>query len=193
MEDLRNPYSFKANKTYEETFVGANKDLIKNLTGADEYYDISSSFLDKDAGIDGIAKLGKDSIGIALRIRKPEYYKWRFNFTLGHHYDKDNSQVHAVLNSLRGDVMSPNYILQINGVQEDGYCKECYAIKVQTDVFATYLTKKIDDNTLDNYYQTKLASYEFTMQDVYHELTTGVEFYLVQDNTITKNLNNDED
>jgi len=48
-------------------------------------------------------------------------------------------------------------------------------------------------NTLDNYYQTKLASYEFTMQDVYHELTTGVEFYLVQDNTITKNLNNDED
>ncbi len=78
-------------------------------------------------------------------------------------------------------------------MQEDGYCKECYAIKIQTDVFATYLTKKIDDNTLDNYYQTKLASYEFTMQDVYHELTTGIEFYLVQDNTITKNLNNDTD
>ena len=191
MEDLRNPYSFKANKTYEETFVSANKGLIMDLMGADEYFDISSSFLDKDAGIDGIAKLEKYSIGIALRIRKPEYYKWRFNFTLGHHYNKENSQVHTVLNSLRADVMSPNYILQINGVQEDGYCKECYTIKVQTDVFASYLTKKIDDHTLDNYYQSRLASYEFTMQDVYHELSTGVEFYLIQDNTITKYLNND--
>ena len=193
VKDERNPYSFTANKTYEETFVSANKDLIKDLTGADEYYDISSSFLDKDAGIDGIAKMGKDNIGIALRIRKPQYYKWRFNFTLGHHYDKENSQVHAVLNSLRGDVLSPNYILQINGVQEDGYCKECYAIKIQTDVFATYLKEKRDDHTLDNYYQSRLASYEFTMQDVYHQLTTGVEFYLVQDNTITNYLNNDTD
>jgi hypothetical protein len=78
-------------------------------------------------------------------------------------------------------------------VQQDGYCKECYAIKVQTDVFANYIKNKRDDHTLDNYYQSRLASYEFTMQDVYHQLTTGVEFYLVQDNKITKYLNNDED
>ena len=31
------------------------------------------------------------------------------------------------------------------------------------------------------------------MQDVYQQLTTGVEFYLVENNTITKCLNNDED
>ena len=31
------------------------------------------------------------------------------------------------------------------------------------------------------------------MQDVYHQLKTGVEFYLVEDNTITKYLNNDRD
>jgi hypothetical protein len=38
----------------------------------------------------------------------------------------------------------------------------------------------------------KIIEYDIK-QDVYHELTTGVEFYLVQDNTINKNLNNDED
>ena len=193
IKDNRNSYSFWENKTYEETFVKANKELILDLMGADDYFDISSSFLDKDAGIDGIAKIGKDNIGIALRIRKPEYYKWRFNFTLGHHYDKENSQVHAVLNALRPEVISPNYILQINGVDEDGYCKECYAIKVQTDVFANYIKEKRDYHTLDNYYQSRLASYLFTMQDVYHQLTTAVEFYLLQDNTITKYLNNDTD
>ena len=100
MQDNRNVYDFWENKNYEETFVQQNKELILDLMGADEYYNISSSFLDKDAGDDGIAKLGKDNIGIALRIRKPQYKKWRYNFTLGHHYNKENSQVHAVLNSL---------------------------------------------------------------------------------------------
>ena len=180
-------------KTTRKPLCSKTKELILDLMGADEYYNISSSFLDKDVGIDGIAKLGKDNIGIALRIRKPQYKKWRYNFTLGHHYNKENSQVHAVLNSLRGDVLSPNYILQINGVNENGYCKECYAIKVQTDVFANYIKEKRDDHTLDNYYQTNLASYEFVMQDVYQQLTTGVEFYLVENNTITKYLNNDTD
>ena len=193
MKDNRNPYNFWENKTYEDTFVENNKQLILDLMGADDYFTLSSSFLDKDAGIDGIAKMGKNSIGIALRIRKPEYYKWRFNFTLGHHYDKENSQVHAVLNALRPDILSPNYILQINGVDENGYCEECSVIKVQTFPFAKQLQEKIDDNTLDNYYQSRLGSYEFKMRDVYQQLTTGVEFYSVEDNTITKYHNNDRD
>jgi len=193
MKDERNPYNFWENKTYEDTFVENNKELILDLMGADDYFTLSSSFLDKDAGIDGIAKMGKDNIGIALRIRKPEYYKWRFNFTLGHHYDKENSQVHAVLNALRPDVLSPNYILQINGVDENGYCEECSVIKVQTFPFATHLQEKIDDNTLDNFYQSRLASYEFKMRDVYQQLTTGVEFYSIENNTITQYHNNDTD
>lgn len=167
--------------------------MILDLIGADEYIDLSSSTLDKDAGIDGVAKLGKDNVGIALRIRKPQYNRWKHNFTLGHHFNKENSQIHVVLNALRPEVLSPNYILQVNGVDEDGYCEECNVIKVQTFPFATYLQEKTDDNTLDNFYRSKLASYEFGMQDIYQQLTTGVEFYFIQDNTIVKYLNNDSD
>ena len=55
MNDLRNKYDFWENKTYEDTFVENNKQLILDLVGADEYIDLSSSTLDKDTGIDGVA------------------------------------------------------------------------------------------------------------------------------------------
>jgi len=192
MKDLRNTYDFKKNKEYEETFISTNTDLILDLMGADKYIDLSQTFLDIDAGIDGVAKIEKENIGIALRIRKPEYFKYRYNFTLGHHFDKENSQVHAILNSLRPDVMSPNFILQINGVDENGYCEECVAIKIQTDVFARYLKELIQNNTLDNLFVPRLASYEFQMKDVFHETNSGVDYYYIENNTITKTASNDE-
>ena len=192
MEDLRNPYSFKANKTYEETFTKANTQLLLDLMGADSYVDLSQTFLDKDSGIDGIAKVGKDNKGVALRIRKPEYSRYKYNFTLGHHFDKENSQVHAILNALRPDVIAPNFLLQINGVSEDGYCEECVAIKIQTDVFAYHLKEKIADTTLDNLYVPRLAAYEFKMKDVFYETNSGVDYYLIENDTIIKAASNDE-
>ena len=192
MEDLRKDYSFLKNKEYEETFTSTNTDLILDLMGADKYVDLSQTFLDIDAGIDGVAKIEKENIGIALRIRKPEYFKYRYNFTLGHHFDKENSQVHAILNSLRPDVMSPNFILQINGVDEKGYCEECVAIKIQTDVFARYLKELIQNNTLDNLFVPRLASYEFKMKDVFNETNSGVDYYYIENNTIIKTASNDE-
>jgi hypothetical protein len=192
MKDLRNTYDFKKNKEYEETFTSTNTDLILDLMGADKYIDLSQTFLDIDAGIDGVAKIEKENIGVALRIRKPEYFKYRYNFTLGHHFDKENSQVHAILNSLRPDVMSPNFILQINGVDENGYCEECVAIKIQTDVFARYLKELIQNNTLDNLFVPRLASYEFQMKDVFHETNSGVDYYYIENNTITKTASNDD-
>ena len=192
MEDLRKDYSFQKNKEYEETFTSTNTNLILDLMGADKYIDLSQTFLDIDAGIDGVAKIEKENIGIALRIRKPDYFKYRYNFTLGHHFDKENSQVHAILNSLRPDVMSPNFILQINGVDENGYCEECVAIKIQTDVFARYLKELIQNNTLDNLFVPRLASYEFQMKDVFHETNSGVDYYYIENNTITKTASNDD-
>lgn len=192
MKDLRNTYDFKKNKEYEETFISTNTDLILDLMGADKYIDLSQTFLDVDSGIDGVAKTGKESIGIALRIRKPQYSRYRYNFTLGHHFDKENSQVHAILNSLRPDVLAPNFILQINGVDENGYCKECDVIKIQTDVFAKTLNKKIKNNTLDKLYVPKLASYEFKFKDVFYETKTGVDYYYIENNTIIKTASNDE-
>ena len=121
MKDNRNPYTFWENKTYEDTFVENNKQLILELMGADEYIDLSSSTLDKDAGIDGVAKLGKDNVGIALRIRKTQYNRWKHNFTLDHHFNKENSHIHVVLNALRPEVLSPNNILQGKRVKPNEY------------------------------------------------------------------------
>jgi len=77
-------------------------------------------------------------------------------------------------------------------VNEDGYCEDCSAIKIQTDVFAYHLIEKIEKNTLDNLYVPRLASYEFKMSDVFNETNTGVDYYYIENNTITKTASNDD-
>ena len=140
MIDDRNPYDFEANKTYEETFVENNANLIKELTGTSEVVSLSQTKLDVFAGIDLLVQQGRSIVGIALRIRKPTAYKWRYNFTLGHHISKPNSQIHTIMNSLHStEVLYPNYILQINGIEDNGYCADCVAIKIQTNL-SDYLT-----------------------------------------------------
>jgi hypothetical protein len=51
--------------------------------------------------------------------------------------------------------------LQVNGVDGEGYCKECYAIMLQTNVFADYLKELIETNTLQDYYIPVLNTNEF--------------------------------
>ena len=192
MIDKRNPYDFQANKNYEETFVKYNADLIKGLTNANEIICQSQSEMDVFAGIDLIVQQGRRLIGIALRIRKPLANKWRYNFTLGHHISKPNSQIHTVMNSLHStEVLFPHYILQVNGVEEDGNCLDCVAIKIQTNVFANnYLKEKIITNLIDDYYIDRLASYEFGMKDVFTQTDSGVDFFEVENNIITKQFSN---
>ena len=66
------------------------------------------------------------------------------------------------------------------------------AIKIQTDVFANYLKKLIQDNTLDNLFVPLLASYEFKMKDVFYETNTGVDYYYIKENKTTKTASNDD-
>jgi hypothetical protein len=190
--DNRNPYDFEANKTYEETFVENNAELIKELTGTSEVVSLSQTKLDVFAGIDLLVQQGRSIVGIALRIRKPTAYKWRYNFTLGHHISKPNSQIHTVMNSLHStEVLYPNYILQINGIEDNGYCADCVAIKIQTNLFADkYLKDKIITEEIESYYNNRLASYEFSMRDVHSQTDSGVDFFEVQDNTIIKQVSN---
>ena len=180
-----NKFPFEERKQYEETFVGNNSALIEELTGASRVFDISQTPMDKRAGVDAILQFDRGLSGVALRIRKPQYKKFSKRFTIGHHISQPNSQIHCILNSTNdSNVFYPHLVLQVNGVDEEGYCKECYAIMLQTNVFANYLKELIETNTLEDYYNTVLNAYEFEFTEVFTQTDTGVDLFHIQNNNI---------
>ena len=74
--------------------------------------------------------------------------------------------------------------MQVNGVDGEGYCKECYAIMLQTNVFADYLKELIETNTLQDYYIPVLNAYEFEFSEVFTQTDTGVDLFHIQNNNI---------
>ena len=178
-------FPFEERKRYEEYFVDNNSALIEELTGASRLFNISQTPLDKRAGVDAILQFDRGLSGVALRIRKPQYNKYAKRFTIGHHISQPNSQIHCILNSTNeSNVFYPHFILQVNGVDEEGYCKDCYAIMLQTNVFANYLKELIKTNTLEDYYNTVLRSYEFEFTEVFYQTDTGVDLFYIQNNSI---------
>ena len=178
-------FPFEERKRYEETFVENNSALIEELTGASRVFDISQTPMDKRAGVDAILKFDRGLSGVALRIRKPQYKKFSKRFTIGHHISQPNSQIHCILNSTNdSNVFYPHLVLQVNGVDEEGYCKECYAVMLQTNVFANYLKELIETNTLEDYYIPALRSYEFEFTEVFYQTDTGVDLFHIQNNNI---------
>ena len=184
-------YDFWERKEYEDTFVQNNGGLIKDLTSSHTIYNQSSSDLDLYSGTDIMVRNGRNIWGIALRIRSPKFFKYAKYFSLGMHKSKPNSQVHAVLNSINDkEVYYPHFILQINGVQENGYCSECWAIKIQTNVFAKILFKYWQDNTLDDFYKRHLDAYEWHFKHPFKTTHTGVDVYYIENNEIKYQYNN---
>lgn len=178
-------FPFEERKRYEETFVENNSALIEELTGASRVFDISQTPMDKRAGVDAILQFDRGLSGVALRIRKPQYKKFSKRFTIGHHISQPNSQIHCILNSTNdSNVFYPHLVLQVNGVDEEGYCKDCYAIMLQTNVFANYLKELIETNTLEDYYNTVLNAYEFEFTEVFYQTDTGVDLFHIQNNNI---------
>ena len=178
-------FPFEERKRYEETFVVNNSALIEELTGASRVFDISQTPMDKRAGVGAILQFDRGLSGVALRIRKPQYKKFSKRFTIGHHISQPNSQIHCILNSTNdSNVFYPHLVLQVNGVDEEGYCKECYAIMLQTNVFANYLKELIKTNTLEDYYNTVLNAYEFEFTEVFYQTDTGVDLFHIQNNNI---------
>ena len=178
-------FPFEERKRYEETFVQNNSGLIQELTGASSVYDISQTPMDRRAGVDAILQFDRGLSGVALRIRKPQFNKFAKRFTIGHHISKPNSQIHCILNSTNdSNVFYPHFVLQVNGVDEEGYCGECYAIMLQTNVFANYLRELIETNTLEDYYIPVLDAYEFEFSKVFTQTDTGVDLFFIQNNTI---------
>jgi len=163
----------------------SNSALIEELTGASRVFDISHTPMDKRSGVDAILQFDRGLSGVALRIRKPQYKKFSKRFTIGHHISKPNSQIHCLLNSVNdSNVFYPHFVLQVNGVEEEGDCKECYAILLQTDVFANYLKEHIKTNTLEDYYIPVLDAYEFEFTEVFTQTDTGVDLFYIQNNSI---------
>tara|TARA_B110000305_G_scaffold216563_1_gene255199 strand:- start:8 stop:589 length:582 start_codon:yes stop_codon:yes gene_type:complete len=178
-------YSFKERKEYEETFVENNSALIQEITGASLVYNISQTEMDKRSGIDAILMIDGGLSGVALRIRKPKYKKYSKRFTVGHHISQSNSQIHTILNSTNNSlVFHPHFILQVNGVDQEGYCKECYAILIQTNVFADYLKELIETKILEDYYIPVLNAYEFEFEEIFTQTDTGVDLFQIQNNNI---------
>ena len=159
--------------------------MIEELTGASRVFDISQTPMDKRSGVDAILQFDRGLSGVALRIRKPKYEKFSKRFTIGHHISQPNSQIHCILNSTNdSNVFYPHLILQVNGVDEEGYCKECFAIMLQTNVFANHLKELIKTNTLEDYYIPVLRSYEFEFTEVFTQTDTGVDLFHIQNNNI---------
>ena len=178
-------FPFEERKRYEETFVMSNSALIEELTGASRVFDISHTPMDKRSGVDAILQFDRGLSGVALRIRKPQYKKFSKRFTIGHHISQPNSQIHCILNSTNeSNVFYPHLILQVNGVDEKAYCKDCYAIMLQTNVFANYLKELIKTNTLEDYYTTLLNAYKFEFTEVFYQTDTGVDLFHIQNNNI---------
>ena len=178
-------YSFKDRKDYEETFVQNNSALIQEITGASLVYNISQTEMDKRSGIDAILMIDGGLSGVALRIRKPKYKKYSKRFTVGHHISQSNSQIHTILNSTNNPlVFHPHFILQVNGVDQEGYCKECYAILIQTNVFADYLKELIETKILEDYYIPVLNAYEFEFEEIFTQTDTGVDLFQIKNNNI---------
>ena len=178
-------YSFKERKEYEETFVENNSALIQEITGASLVYNISQTEMDKRSGIDAILMIDGGLSGVALRIRKPKYKKYSKRFTVGHHISQSNSQIHTILNSTNNPlVFHPHFILQVNGVDQEGYCKECYAILIQTNVFADYLKELIETKILEDYYIPVLNAYEFEFEEIFKQTDTGVDLFHIKNNNI---------
>ncbi|MDA9588160.1 hypothetical protein N9R82_03700 [Flavobacteriaceae bacterium] len=178
-------FPFEERKIYEETFVENNSALIEELTGASRVFDISQTPMDKRSGVDAILQFDGGLSGVALRIRKLKYEKFSKRFTIGHHISQPNSQIHCIFNSTNdSNVFYPHLVLQVNGVDEEGYCKECYAIMLQTNVFANHLKELIKTNTLEDYYIPVLRSYEFEFTEVFTQTDTGVDLFHIQNNNI---------
>ena len=187
-------YDFWERKKYEETFVQNNSALIQRITGASVVYNISQTPLDRKSGVDAILQIDRGLQGVALRVRRPQYKKYSKRFTIGHHISKPNSQMHSILNSVNdSNVFYPHFILQVNGVDDNGYCEECNAILIQTNIFAGWLLDKIESGTVDDEYVTNLDAYEYEFSTAFTQTDTGVDLYNIKKNIIKYVWTNKED
>lgn len=168
METYKNKISFETTLKYEEESLLVNKELIYYLFDAVTIENTTSSLLDKKAGIDLVIQRGNGLIyGVGVRCRREDYG----TFTISKHTSRPNSQMNRVIDSVRDSYtvkpMHPQYILQLNGCDEDWVCRGSIVL-VQVPVFASW----VQTINLEEYYIPYLDAYEFTKDS--NEPTSGI-------------------
>jgi hypothetical protein len=125
--------------------------LLKLLTATDIEL-ITRSMLDKECGIDAIAKIDSQHFLIGLRFRKTliDYN----SITLSRHFNDPNSEIKKFLyNKIR-----PDFFIQITEINNSLRITE-----INIDSFNFYLKYLIKHNLLESYYNTNLKAYEFQL------------------------------
>ncbi len=129
--------------------------LLKRLLTASNIELLTRGMLDKECGVDAIARIQKQHYFISLRFRKT--HRDYNSFTLSRYIKENSSELKKWLtNKVR-----PDFFIQISETN-----KGTRVIEVNVDSFNLYIKKLIKDNTLESYYNQALMAYEFSLKDL---------------------------
>jgi len=129
--------------------------LLKRLLTASNIELLTRGMLDKECGVDAIARIQKQHYFISLRFRKT--HRDYNSFTLSRYIKENSSELKKWLtNKVR-----PDFFIQISETN-----KGTRVIEVNVDSFNLYIKKLIKDNTLESYYNQDLMAYEFSLKDL---------------------------
>ncbi|WGK94261.1 MULTISPECIES: hypothetical protein [Flavobacterium] len=131
------------------------KSILQRLLTASNIELVTRGMMDKECGIDAIAKIESQHYFIGLRFRKT---KRDFNsITLSRHINDSASEVKKFLrNRLR-----PDFFIQITEL-----INHIRITEVNIDAFNLFLEKAFKDGILEKYYNKKLLAYEFPLNDL---------------------------
>lgn len=145
----------------------AFKSILKKTLTASDIELITRGMLDKECGIDAIAKIDNQHFFIGLRFRKT--LKDYNSITLSRHYLEFGSEIKKLLyNKVR-----PDFFIQITELKDMIRITE-----INIDSFNFYLKYLIKNNQLENHYNEKLKAYEF-MLDTFENSDHGIRNYLI--------------
>lgn len=153
------------------------KELFKDVLGASKLIEVSNGLplIDMSTGTDAVAEIEGNIYGISLRVRNKDYN----SFTLNRNILDHNSEVNKWVKN-RSNRIKPAYHIQL-AKNNLGY----KVIRINIDVIAIYLMKLINNNTLEDYYNSELQAYEFTLNDEIIN-TLGITVFQYKDKAFTQ-------
>lgn len=147
------------------------KHILLRLLTASNIELTTRGMMDKECGIDAIAKIDSQHYFIGLRFRKT---KIDYNsITLSRHINDSASEVKKFLrNRLR-----PDFFIQITELKN-----QIRITEVNIDSFNLFLEKAFKDEILEKYYNKKLLAYEFPLNDLENKAigNYGIRNFLIE-------------
>lgn len=129
------------------------KHLILQLLTASNIELITRGMLDKECGIDAVAKIDNQHFFIGLRFRKTkiDYNSITFSRNI-----KDRA---SEINKFLYNKIRPDFFIQITELNNS-----LRIIEINIDSFKLYLKKLIKHDQLENHYNENLNAYEFKLK-----------------------------